>query len=136
MSKEPESNTPSTAGRLSVDVHPLVSLLQEAENYMSTLSPHMIERQGPTITRRLMQALAKNLDDTRRLDWLADRDNHIGNVQLPNGAVMENLHSMRAAIDAARFGTYTQNTPMDEQAHFETNAKLNRRSDDAAQPKN
>ncbi|MES1926527.1 hypothetical protein [Salinisphaera sp. T31B1] len=39
--------------------------------------------------------------DARRLDWLADRDNPIGNVQLPTQCVTENLGSMRDAIDAA-----------------------------------
>ena len=39
--------------------------------------------------------------DTVRLDWLADRDNHIGNVQLPAECVACNLHSLRDAIDMA-----------------------------------
>ena len=39
--------------------------------------------------------------DTVRLDWLADRDNHIGNVQLPVECVACNLHSLRDAIDMA-----------------------------------
>lgn len=39
--------------------------------------------------------------DKARLDWLSDRDNTIGNVQLPTMCVMRNLHSLRAAIDDA-----------------------------------
>ena len=39
--------------------------------------------------------------DPVRLDWLADRDNHIGNVQLPAECVACNLHSLRDAIDMA-----------------------------------
>lgn len=39
--------------------------------------------------------------DTVRLDWLADRDQHIGNVQLPAECVEQHLDSMRDAIDAA-----------------------------------
>lgn len=39
--------------------------------------------------------------DTVRLDWLADRDNRIGNVQLPAECVACNLHSLRDAIDMA-----------------------------------
>nr|WP_101128274.1 hypothetical protein [Neisseria meningitidis] len=39
--------------------------------------------------------------DTVRLDWLADRDQHIGNVQLPTECVEQHLDSMRDAIDAA-----------------------------------
>ena len=39
--------------------------------------------------------------DTVRMDWLADRDQHIGNVQLPAECVTCNLHSLRDAIDMA-----------------------------------
>jgi hypothetical protein len=39
--------------------------------------------------------------DAKRLDWLADPANTIGNVQLPTEAVTANLHSLRDAIDAA-----------------------------------
>ena len=39
--------------------------------------------------------------DAERLDWLADPNNSIGNVQLPTKCVTENLHCLRAAIDAA-----------------------------------
>lgn len=46
---------------------------------------------------RLMAAL----QDAKRLDWLADPANTIGNVQLPTEAVTANLHSLRDAIDAA-----------------------------------
>lgn len=41
------------------------------------------------------------LRDKQRLDWLADRDNPIGNVQLPTECVNANLADMRGAIDAA-----------------------------------
>jgi len=39
--------------------------------------------------------------DSKRLDWLADPGNTIGNVQLPKDCVENNLHSLRDAIDAA-----------------------------------
>jgi hypothetical protein len=39
--------------------------------------------------------------DKKRLDWLSDRKNEIGNVQLPAKCVAENIHDMRAAIDSA-----------------------------------
>ena len=42
--------------------------------------------------------------DTVRIDWLADPDNAIGSVQLPTACVLENLHSLRDAIDAAMKG--------------------------------
>lgn len=52
--------------------------------------------------------------DKARLDWLADPDNRIGNVQLPVGAVIENIESLRAAIDAAMSGNYEKNMPVVE----------------------
>ena len=39
--------------------------------------------------------------DAARVDWLADPMNAIGCVQLPIMCVTENVHSLRAAIDAA-----------------------------------
>lgn len=39
--------------------------------------------------------------DAARLDWLADKDNKIGNVQLPTHCVTANLSSLRDAIDMA-----------------------------------
>ena len=42
------------------------------------------------------------IKDRERLDWLADPDNTIGNVQLPLKCVTANVHSLRDAIDAAR----------------------------------
>jgi hypothetical protein len=39
--------------------------------------------------------------DTARIDWLADKENLIGNVQLPARCVSENIGSLRCAIDAA-----------------------------------
>lgn len=39
--------------------------------------------------------------DKARLDWLADVNNKIGNVQLPRECILDNLHDMRSAIDAA-----------------------------------
>lgn len=56
----------------------------------------------------------KLLADRARLDWLADPENHIGNVHLPVGAVTENLHCLRSAIDAAMTGNYEKNAPIIE----------------------
>ena len=39
--------------------------------------------------------------DKARLDWLADKNNEIGNVILPAHCARNNLTSMRDAIDAA-----------------------------------
>lgn len=41
------------------------------------------------------------LKDRARIDWLADVNNSIGNVQLPRDIVERNLYSMRDAIDEA-----------------------------------
>lgn len=39
--------------------------------------------------------------DTQRIDWLADKNQNIGNVMLPTVCVEQNLHSLRGAIDMA-----------------------------------
>lgn len=50
---------------------------------------------------RCARALTAAAADKARLDWLADVENPIGAVTLPTACVMNNLHDMRAAIDAA-----------------------------------
>ena len=47
------------------------------------------------------------LRDRERLDWLADKSQMVGNVELPRFAVEENLNSLRGAIDAAMGETLT-----------------------------
>ncbi len=39
--------------------------------------------------------------DTLRINWLADKNQLIGNVQLPSGCVERNVDSLRGAIDDA-----------------------------------
>ena len=51
----------------------------------------------------LQQENAELRKDRARLDWLADVNNTIGNVQLPRDIVERNLYSMRDAIDDAMF---------------------------------
>lgn len=51
--------------------------------------------------QRLRQQNAELLADARRIDWLADPNNSIGNVQLPRDIVERNLGSLREAIDEA-----------------------------------
>ena len=41
------------------------------------------------------------LEDKKRLDWLADRENTIGNVMLPVECVAAHIDDLRAAIDMA-----------------------------------
>lgn len=54
-----------------------------------------------SLMREAAQELKKLHKDKLRIDWLSDRDNLIGNVQLPTECVVENIHDMRAAIDSA-----------------------------------
>ena len=44
---------------------------------------------------------ANVITDTDRIDWLADPNNTIGNVQLPRNVVIGNVSSLRGAIDEA-----------------------------------
>jgi hypothetical protein len=55
--------------------------------------------------------------DKARIDWLADPENAIGNVQLPVGAVIENVGSLRDAIDAAMTGNYEHNAALVESGY-------------------
>jgi hypothetical protein len=55
-------------------------------------TPHEVE---------LLSRLQELEKDKIRLDWLADVNNHVGNVVLPKECVVRNLHSLRAAIDDA-----------------------------------
>ena len=40
-------------------------------------------------------------EDKKRIDWLADSEQFIGNIQLPTECVENNVHSLRDAIDDA-----------------------------------
>ena len=51
--------------------------------------------------QKLGRELHRHKLDTARLDWLADRENAIGNVQLPSECVLAHPESLRAAIDMA-----------------------------------
>ena len=53
------------------------------------------------LMREAAHELKKLHKDKNRLDWLADKENKIGNVQLPTICVQTNFTDMRAAIDAA-----------------------------------
>lgn len=55
----------------------------------------------PAALQAITAALREGCQDKARLDWLADRNNQIGNVQLPTMCVMNNMQDMRAAIDEA-----------------------------------
>ena len=49
----------------------------------------------------LLMEMSDNVKDKTRIDWLADLNNEIGNVQLPNKCVENNIGSLRDAIDEA-----------------------------------
>jgi hypothetical protein len=49
----------------------------------------------------LCDEIDRLMADARRLDWLSDRNNVMGNVQLPIACVEANRTSLRGAIDAA-----------------------------------
>lgn len=77
-----------------------------ADRIISALEGNFREWIGPDEYAHAKPMLAAIIDrelgaDSRRLDWLADRENGIGQVLLPRQIVERNLHSMRAAIDAA-----------------------------------
>jgi hypothetical protein len=69
--------------------------------------------------------------DKLRIDWLADPKNEIGNVQLPVGAVMENIGSLREAIDAAMSGNFEANMPLVEPGYPGENVRGHPRRADA-----
>lgn len=50
---------------------------------------------------QILGALAALYRDGKRIDWLADKNNTVGQVLLPRKIVERNLTSMRDAIDAA-----------------------------------
>ena len=62
---------------------------------------HYIAAANPATILALLAERKELIKDRERLDWLADPDNTIGNVQLPLKCVTANVHSLRAAIDAA-----------------------------------
>lgn len=81
-----------------------------ATDTLQSLRDAAIADKGTTIIRsstliRLLDTIEATLRDAEadkaRLDWLSDKDNPIGNVQLPTVCVMNNLHNMRGAIDEA-----------------------------------
>lgn len=62
------------------------------------LSPQEYAEAKPLLVEIIESEMA---GDARRIDWLADPQNKIGQVLLPGAVVKQNLHSLRAAIDAA-----------------------------------
>ena len=84
-----------------VDISRHGYLTRAAMNLSALLDPNNEILDFAQSALELSPKLQQGLNDTKRLDWLADRDNHIGNVQLPAECVACNLHSLRDAIDMA-----------------------------------
>ena len=55
----------------------------------------------PMAAQVLADEVIKLRKDAKRIDWLADVNNRIGNVQLPIECIENNPDSLRAAIDMA-----------------------------------
>lgn len=86
---------------------PEIAMWQEIERLTVKLSAMTAEHTAMTIQARdAREAQRQFRADTARLDWLADPNNQIGNVQIPIDCVLAHPESMRAAIDMAmRMGT-------------------------------
>ncbi|MGR8931941.1 MAG: hypothetical protein ACU836_15010 [Gammaproteobacteria bacterium] len=82
-----------------------------AQRYADYLEREAYQASTPVKAEAMRQAAKKMIElerenialreDAARLDWLADKDNKIGNVQLPTHCVAANLDSLRNAIDMA-----------------------------------
>jgi hypothetical protein len=79
----------------------LTKLNNYATAYLNSLDPYMAKTRGAEIIRDQIEAISKALPDVARIDWLADTANHLGNVELPEKCVDDNINSMRDAIDQA-----------------------------------
>ena len=74
-----------------------IEALQQLAVLIEHPSAQLFEQSALELSPKLQQGL----DDTKRLDWLADPANKIGSVILPTECVEQHLDSMRDAIDAA-----------------------------------
>lgn len=54
-----------------------------------------------TLLRDALAEIDRLSADERRIDWLADKEQWLGSVELPIECVLQHLDDMRAAIDAA-----------------------------------
>lgn len=71
---------------------------QDAKTVEDAAARLMLQRDQILSMRAEVMALRA---DARRIDWLANPTNAIGNVQLPTACVHANMHSLRGAIDMA-----------------------------------
>jgi len=73
----------------------------DIENFVQNLAPHIKQRATTALLLKAKAEIEHLRKDEARLDWLADRNNLIGNITLPTQCVQNNLDSLRAAIDEA-----------------------------------
>ena len=84
-----------------VDISRHGYLTRAAMNLLALLDPDNEILDFAQSALELSPKLQQGLNDTKRLDWLADPANKIGSVMLPTECVEQHLDSMRDAIDAA-----------------------------------
>lgn len=70
-------------------------------NGLSELEVYGNDYGVPTIEDKVDSLVKLLKKDKVRMDWLADPENNIGNVQIPTECVLNHLDSMRDAIDEA-----------------------------------
>ena len=75
--------------------------LEREAHHAATPVKAEVMRQAANKLRELERENTALRADAARLDWLADKDNEISNVQLPTHCVTANLSSLRDAIDMA-----------------------------------
>ena len=83
---------------------------REAQDFRYEIT--RLEKELKELEERELAELRK---DKERLDWLADRDNHAGQVLLPTGCVQNNLSSLRDAIDEAMAENPTKENSMSKE---------------------
>lgn len=83
-----------------------MSIAQTQADHLEKLATESISlvikaflRQTAQELRRLERENESLRADAARLDFLADPNNKLANVELPTHCVLANLHSLRAAID-------------------------------------
>lgn len=96
-----------------VAVYPLLTKRKEARAQLDELKATLANRDATLealddaagVMMKRMAEVQREVESLRadkaRMDWLADKENKIGNVELPLAIVYENPHSLRGAIDAA-----------------------------------
>lgn len=95
--------------------HERAALLGEIDRLRAEVAE--LAQQRGDLARRVLELEA----DARRIDWLADPANTIGNVELPTKVVRAHLHSLRDAIDAAMaMDPRTANVASDSQPSEQT----------------